>query len=228
MENISIKNWSLEDRPREKLMIHGSRVLSDAELLAILIGSGTREISAVELARKILQLSSNNLSDLGKLGVKDFMTIKGIGEAKAISIVATMELSRRRTATEPRTRPKISSSKSGYSIFSSLLNDLSHEEFWVAYLNRSNLLIERVQISQGGITGTVTDVKLIMHKCLELKACSILLAHNHPSGNLTPSEQDKQITKKTKEAAKLFDIQVLDHIIVANNKYFSFADEGII
>lgn len=228
MRTISIKNWSAEDRPREKLMTHGPRVLSEAELIAILIGSGSRELSAVELARKILTLSNNNLSELGKLTVKDFMTLKGVGEAKAISISAALELGRRRAVAEPLSREKITSSSQAFSIFSALLCDLTHEEFWVAFLNRSNLLIERAQISQGGLTGTVTDVRIIMRKALELKASSIILCHNHPSGNLSPSQQDKLITTKIKEAASLFDIQLLDHIIIGNNKYLSFADEAII
>lgn len=228
MSTLSIKEWSAEDRPREKLMQHGARVLSDAELIAILIGSGNRELSAVELSRKILALSQNNLSELGKLSVSEFTKLKGVGEAKAITITAALELGRRRSVSEPQVRPKITSSKQAFSIFSAVISDLSHEEFWVAFLNRSNLLIERVQISQGGLTGTVTDVRLIMRKGLELKTSSLLLCHNHPSGNLQPSHQDKQVTQKLKDAAALFDIQVLDHIIVANNSYYSFADEGIL
>jgi DNA repair protein RadC len=228
MDKFSIKDWSAEDRPREKLMAHGSRVLSEAELIAILIGSGTRELSAVELARKILALSNNNLSDLGRLSIKDFMKLKGVGEAKAISISAAMELGRRRAASEPQTKAKIASSSQVFAVFRALLCDLSHEEFWVAFLNRSNLLIDRAQISQGGLTGTVTDVRIIMKKALELNSSSLILCHNHPSGNMSPSEQDKIVTSKIKDAAALFDIQLLDHIIIANNKYLSFADEGII
>lgn len=228
MSMLSIKNWSAEDRPREKLMQQGSRVLSDAELIAILIGSGTRELSAVELARKILALSENNLSELGKLSVSDYMKLKGVGEAKAITISAALELGRRRAVSEPPERPKFASSKQAFTLFSALISDISHEEFWVAFLNRSNLLIERVQISQGGLSGTVTDIRLIMRKALELKASSLLLCHNHPSGNLMPSQEDKQVTLKMKDAAAFFDIQVLDHIIIASNKYFSFADEGIL
>ncbi len=228
MDYISIKNWSVEDRPREKLMQHGPRVLSDAELIAILIGSGTREISAVELSRKILSLSSNNLAELGRLSYSDLMKIKGIGEAKAITITAALELGRRRAGSEPVSRPKITSSNDAAGIFLSLLTDIQHEEFWVAYLNRSNTLIERTRISHGGISGTITDVRLIMRKALEIYSSSIILCHNHPSGNLMPSEQDKQITQKIKEAAKLFDLTLLDHIVVGIGKYFSFADEGLI
>lgn len=228
MDYISIKNWSAEDRPREKLMQHGPRVLSDAELIAILIGSGTREISAVELSRKVMSLSSNNLDELGRLSVSDLMKIKGIGEAKAITITAALELGRRRASSEPEIKSKISSSIDAAGIFISLLTDIQHEEFWVAYLNRSNKLIERIRISQGGISGTITDVRLIMRKALEVYATSIILCHNHPSGNLTPSEQDKQITQKIKESAKLFDISLLDHIVVGLGNYFSFADEGLL
>jgi DNA repair protein RadC len=228
MNYLSIKNWSTDDRPREKLLQQGSRALSDAELIAILIGSGTRDISAVELSRKILSQNSNNLSELGKLSASDLMKIKGIGKAKAISILAALELGRRRKDSEPVTRPKITSSNEAAGIFLSLLSDIPHEEFWVAFLNRSNTLIERFQISQGGITGTVTDIRLIMKKALELRAVSVLVCHNHPSGNLEPSIQDKEITEKIKEAAKFFDIQVLDHIIIAGKNYFSFADQGLI
>lgn len=228
MKPISIKNWSVEDRPREKLMIHGARVLSDTELIAILIGSGSKELTAVELSRKILELSSNNLSELGRLEIKDFMKLKGVGEAKAISISAALELGRRRAATEPRERFKIRSSSHVFTLFNALLCDLSHEEFWVALLNRSNLLIDKVQISQGGISGTITDVRLIMKKALDYKASSIILCHNHPSGNLTPSHQDQLVTTKIKEAATLFDIKLMDHLIIANNKYYSFMDSGLI
>ncbi len=228
MKYISIKHWSAEDQPREKLLLHGPRVLSDAELIAILIGSGTKELSAVELSRKILNLSENNLSELGKLDISEFMTLKGIGEAKAITISAALELGRRRASTEPLSKPKITSSREAYMVFTSLLSDLPYEEFWVAFLNRSNTLIERFRISQGGISGTVTDVKIIMRKGLEVMASSIILCHNHPSGNLQPSPQDKKITQKIKDAAKFFEVQVLDHIIVANNSYYSFADEFII
>lgn len=228
MDYISIKNWSTDDRPREKLLQMGPRALSDSELIAILIGSGTREISAVELARKVLMLNSNNLSELGRLNAPELMKIKGIGEAKAITIIAALELGRRRKDAEPPARPKITSSSEAAAIFLPLLADIPHEEFWVAFLNRSNILIERFQISQGGITGTVTDVRLIMRKALELRAISIIICHNHPSGNMEPSQQDKEITYKIKEAAKFFDIQILDHLVIAGKNYFSFADEGLI
>lgn len=228
MAYISIKNWAAEDRPREKLGQHGARVLSDAELLAILIGTGTRELSAVELARKVLALSNNNLAELGKLSPKDFQKIKGIGEAKAISIAAALELGRRRNSAELSDKVQITSSNIAAGLFVPFLSDLPHEEFWIAYLNRSNKLIEKVLTSSGGITGTVIDVKLVMKKAVELLASGIILCHNHPSGNLKYSEQDMQITQKIKEAAKMFDINLLDHIIVAGNKYYSFADDGLL
>lgn len=229
MTYVSIKKWAADDRPREKLLNLGARSLSDAELIGILLGSGTRDLSAVELARRILTLGENNLYELGKLSVKDLTKIKGIGEAKAVTIVASLELGRRRGNSNIPDKPKITSSKDAFSIFNSLLADLPHEEFWASYFNRSNIMIERNQVSQGGISGTVTDTRLIMRKALELRASSIIVCHNHPSGNLQPSEQDKNITKKIKQAAQLFDITLLDHIIVGiNNKYFSFADEGIL
>jgi len=228
MDYLSIKNWSEEDRPREKLLRHGARVLSDAELIALLIGSGTRELSAVELARQVLAASSNNLTNLAKQSARDLIKTKGIGEAKAISIVAAMELGRRRKDSEPVLKPKITSSTEAAGVFTELLSDISHEEFWVAFLSRSNQLIERAQISQGGVSGTVTDVKIIMRKAIELLASSIIICHNHPSGNSEPSNEDKQITTKIKDAGQFFDIKLLDHIIIASNKYFSFADEGLL
>jgi DNA repair protein RadC len=228
MNYLSIKQWAAEDQPREKLLTQGSRVLSDAELLAILIGSGTRDLSAVELARKVLSQSANNLSELGKLSVKELTKVKGIGEAKAITIMAALELGRRRNGATPELKKKITSSQDAAGLFLAHLSDIPHEEFWIAYFNRSNILIEKTRISQGGISGTVTDVRLIMKKSVELLASCIILCHNHPSGNLNYSDQDLEITRKITEAAALFDIKLLDHIIVAGNKYFSFADEGLL
>ncbi len=228
MNYISIKSWAVEDRPREKLLTHGPSVLSDAELLAILIGTGTRELSAVELARKVLQLSTNNLDKLGKLSVGDIVKVKGIGKAKAISIAAALEIGRRRMLSEPIVNPQITSSKQAAELFFALVADLPHEEFWVAYLNRNNKVIEKNRISQGGVAGTVMDIKLIYKKALELLASSIIVCHNHPSGNLQSSAQDRQITQKIKEAGLFFDITLLDHIIVAGNNYISFADEGLL
>ncbi len=224
----SIKEWAVEDRPREKMLVNGVRALSEAELIAILIGSGNADESAVELSRRILASVTNNLHELGRKTISDLQKFKGIGEAKAITIMAALELGRRRKDSEPTERPKINSSADAANIFKPLLSDLPHEEFWVLLLNRNNLVIDKMIISRGGITGTVIDVRIIMKMALECLACSIILCHNHPSGNLIPSEADKEITRKIKDAGKLFDISVLDHVIVGNNSYFSFADEGLI
>ena len=224
----NIKSWAEEDRPREKLLKNGVRSLTDSELLALIIGSGTREISAVELSRIILSEASNNFDALAKKTVKELMKIKGVGEAKAISIAAALEIGRRRKDILPEKKPIIKSSKDAYRLFFSELADLPHEEFWVAFLSRSNKTLEKLRISQGGISGTVIDNRLIMKSALDNLASAILLCHNHPSGNLKPSEQDISITKKLKEAAKLFDMNVLDHIIMSDNGYYSLADEGLI
>lgn len=227
-KNLSIKDWSVEDRPREKLLSKGISSLSDAELIAIIIGSGNRDESAVELSRRILVSVQNNLNELGKLTVDDLQKYKGIGEAKAISIVAALELGRRRKLSEIIDRQKISTSRDIYEIFHSLLADLPHEEFWIVLLNRSNKIIDRIKISQGGIAGTVTDVRLILRTALEKLASAIILCHNHPSGNQKPSEADINITQKIKESGSLMDINLLDHIIITDGTYYSFADEGII
>ena len=227
-KNLSIKDWSLEDRPREKLLSKGISSLSDAELIAIIIGSGTRDESAVELSKRILGSVQHNLNELGKLSVDDLQKYKGIGEAKAIGIVAALELGRRRKLSEIIDRQKITSSHDIYEIFHPLLADLPHEEFWIVLLNRSNKIIERQKISQGGISGTVTDVRLILRMALEKLASSLILCHNHPSGNQQPSEADISITQKVKESGKLMDISLLDHIIITDGSYYSFADEGIL
>jgi len=224
--SLKIKDWALEDRPREKLLYKGISSLSDAELLAILIGSGSNDKSAVDLAREILNIASNNLNRLGKLDVHDLVKLKGIGTAKAINIMAALELGRRRKSAEIMESPKIRSSNDVYSIFNPLLADLAHEEFWLLYLNRSNKILSRHKLSQGGISGTITDVRLIIKKAIELLASSIIICHNHPSGNLDPSEADTRITQKIKEAAGYFDISLLDHIIVTDNGYYSYADNG--
>lgn len=218
----------MEDRPREKLLNKGLSSLSDAELVAILIGSGTRNETAVELAKKILVSVKNNLNELGKLTVADLRKTKGIGEAKAITIIAALELGRRRKLSDSMSRKKIMGSKDVFEYFQPILGDLPHEEFWVLLLNRSNKIIERNKISQGGISGTVIDVRMILKNAIEKLASSLILCHNHPSGNLKASEADQKITEKLKEAARLMDIQVLDHLIVTDNAYFSFADEGIL
>lgn len=227
-EKQSIKFWEVEDRPRERLLSKGIQSLSNTELIAILIGSGTREISAVELARKILMKADNNLIMLGKFSVDDLEKQKGIGKAKAISIIAALELGRRRKFSEVLPRPKITSSKDACEIIFPLISDLQHEEFWVLLLNRSNIIIDKYKISQGGIAGTVIDVKIILKKVVEKLASSVILCHNHPSGNIEPSEADIGITRKLKEAVEVMDIKLLDHIIVADKSYFSFLDEGIL
>jgi DNA repair protein RadC len=224
--NLSIKNWAVEDRPREKLLYKGISTLSDAELIAILLGSGNSDLSAVDLARKILNMAGNNLNKLGKLDHRDLVRLKGVGIAKAVNIMAALELGRRRKAADIVQEKKVRSSSDVYEIFHSLLSDLNHEEFWVLYLNRSNKIVSRQRISQGGISGTITDVRLIMKTAIELLASSIVVCHNHPSGNREPSEADIRITGKIKEAAAFFDITLLDHIIVTDSGYYSFADNG--
>lgn len=222
-----ILSWAEEDRPREKLLLKGKAALSDAELIAILIGSGTRELSAVDLSKLILQSVNNNLNELAKLSINDLMKFKGIGEAKAISIAAALELGRRRKDSEVLKKPKVSSSSDAYEAIRPYLMDLQHEQFWVLLLNRANEVIKPHQISIGGVAGTVADPKIIFKAALEYLASAIILVHNHPSGNLTPSQADKELTKKVKEAGKMLDIPVLDHLIFGDNGYFSFADEGI-
>lgn len=225
---LNIREWSPEDRPREKLLLKGTSALSEAELIAILIGSGTTKTSAVELAKKVLQLSKNNLNELARMGVKDLMKIKGIGEAKAITIVAALELGRRRKAQDVEEKPKISSSKDAFDLIQGDLMDLPHEEFWVLLLNRMNQVVKKKRISEGGVTGTVADPKIIYKLALEDLATGVIVAHNHPSGNLKPSQSDIDLTRKLKEAGKFLEVQLLDHLIIANRNYFSFADEGLI
>ncbi len=225
---FTIRNWAPGDRPREKLLQKGKFSLTDAELIAILIGSGNNKESAVELSKKILSSTKNNLNLLGKLTVQQLMQFHGIGEAKAISIIAAMELGRRRRSEEALEQVKITSSNSVYELLQPILGELPHEEFWILYLNNANKIIEQLQISKGGITGTLVDVRLTLKKALELGAVSLILAHNHPSGNLTPSESDKQLTKKLKTASESLDIKILDHLIVTEKSFFSFADEGLL
>lgn len=224
---FSIANWSEDDKPREKLMLKGKNALSDAELIAILIGSGSRNESAVDLSKRILASVDNNLNSLGKLSVSQLMQFKGIGEAKAISIIAAMELGRRRRAEEAVELIKITSSKMIFEIMQPLIGELPHEEFWIVYLNNSNKILSKSQLSKGGITGTLVDVRLVFKNALEMGATALILCHNHPSGTLVPSDADKQITKKLKSAGESLEIKVLDHLIVTENNYFSFVDEGI-
>ena len=227
-KNLTIKDWALEDRPREKLLSKGLSSLTDAELIAILIGSGIKNESAVELAKKILKAVKNNLNELGKLSVEDLMTSKGIGEARAITIIAALELGRRRKLADIMEKKKISGSKDVFEFFQPVLADLPYEEFWILLLNRSNKIIEKFKISQGGISGTVIDVRMILKNAIEKLASSIILCHNHPSGNLQPSEADKKITTKLKDAANIMDMQVLDHLIITDSSFYSFADEGML
>ena len=227
-KKLSIKEWAVEDRPREKMLLKGIRSLSEAELIAILIGSGSTNESAVELSKRVLASANNNLNELGKKTINDYQEFKGIGPAKAITISAAMELGRRRKESQPVEKAKVVSSGDAAAIFKPLLSDLPHEEFWILLLNRNNMMIEKIQISQGGLSGTVIDVRIILKMAIEKLACSIILCHNHPSGNLVPSEADKEITRKIKEAGKHMDIPVLDHVIIGNDSYFSFADEGLI
>ena len=228
MNNISIKDWSEDDRPREKLLKKGIQTLSDAELVAILIGSGNTEMSAVELSKNILLANENNLNKVAKNSVRNLMKFKGIGEAKAISILSALELGKRREAVVVNEQKKISSSQDIFQIMNIKFRDLPYEEFWVVYLNHSNKIIHKEKMSQGGISGTVVDVRLILKKAIEYLASSIILSHNHPSGQLKPSQQDIEITQKLKKASAYLDISVLDHIIIADNQFFSFADEGVL
>jgi len=226
-EYLSIKDWAEEDRPREKLMLKGKQALSDAELMAVLLGSGTVSMSAVELAKQILQDSNNNLNDLAKCSVKDLQKFKGIGEAKAITIVSALELGRRRKEAEHVKRDKITGSGDVYELMKPHLLDLYYEEFWVLFLNRGNAVIKKEKISSGGVSGTVADPKVIFKRALEETACGLILVHNHPSGALKPSTADIDLTRKLREGAKLLDMQVLDHVIFTDNGYYSFGDEGI-
>lgn len=223
-----VKDWSEDDRPREKLMLRGINSLTNAELLAILIGSGTRGESVVDLSKRILNDYKNNLHELGKVGVHELTKkYKGVGPAKAISIVAALELGKRRQSHEVIEKPKISSSNDSYKILAPLVSDLRHEEFWILLLNRANMVIHKMRISSGGQVGTVVDVSTIIKAALDYFALGIILCHNHPSGNLRPSREDMNITEKLKNAASLFDIRVLDHLIITNSGYYSFADEGV-
>ncbi len=225
--NFPITNWSEDDKPREKLMLKGKSALSDAELIAILIGSGSRNESAVGLSKRILASVDNNLNALGKLSIQQLMNFKGIGEAKAISIISAMELGRRRRAEEAVELKKIASSKMIFDIMQPIIGELPHEEFWVLYLNNSNKVLSKSQQGKGGITGTVVDVRLVFKTALEIGATALILCHNHPSGTLIPSDADKLITRKLKAAGQNMDIQVLDHVIITENGFYSFNDEGI-
>lgn len=224
----SIKNWAEDDRPREKFLLKGRNSLSDSELLAIIMGSGSRDESAVELAKRILASVENNWNSLALLTAKDLCKFKGVGEAKAISIITALEIGRRRLAQGFTEKPKINSSKDAVVLLQSLMGDLKVEEFWVLYLNHGNFVVKKEQISKGGISHTAVDTRIIFKTALEELATGIVLAHNHPSGNLKPSRDDEKITKKIKEAGRILDIELLDHIIVTQTGFYSFAEKGIL
>jgi len=223
-----IRTWSEDDRPREKLMEKGCTVLSDAELLAILLGSGSRDLSAVSLAREILASVSNNLVELGKLGRSDLSRFRGMGDAKSASVMAAMELGRRRRSVEARQYPKLTSSREAYEYFLQNMGDLPHEEFWAMYLNRANRIVSLRKMSEGGMSSTVADPKKIYSKALDDKAAAVIVAHNHPSGNLSPSTEDKKLTVKLRKAGHVLECPLLDHLIITDRGYYSFADEGML
>lgn len=226
--SLSIKNWSENDRPREKLVQKGKSVLSDAELLAILIGSGNKNESAVDLCKRIMATASNNLNALGKLSLQQLMEFNGIGEAKAVTIIAALELGRRRRIEDALVKPKVNNSKKVFELMQPVIGELSHEEFWILYLNNANQIRVKQQLSKGGITGTLVDIRLVLKKALELNAVALILCHNHPSGTLIPSEADKKLTHKLRNAAESLDIKVIDHLIITEKAYFSFADENLL
>ena len=227
-QNYPIKQWAKDDRPREKLLLKGSAHLSDTELLAILVHNGTRNKTALDLAKDILKAGKDNLMELGKLSMRDFMKIKGIGEAKAITIVAALELGRRRSAAIPAAKTVVTNSTAVAGYLQNLLKDYQHEVFAVMFLNRANKINHFQIISEGGITGTVADPRVILKRALEENAVSLILCHNHPSGSLRPSKADEDLTFKIREAAKYFDIKVIDHLILSEDGYYSFADEGLL
>ena len=222
-----INQWAEDDRPREKFLLKGKSSLSDSELLAILIGSGSRNESAVQLCQRILASANNNLSQLGKLSINQLTEFKGIGEAKAIAIAAALELGRRRRSEDALVLDKITSSKAVFEIMQPIIGELPHEEFWILYLNNSNKVIHKAQISKGGYTGTVVDTRIIFKTALECNATSLILTHNHPSGKLLASDADKDVTKKLKLAGQQLDILILDHIIITETGFYSFNDNGI-
>jgi DNA repair protein RadC len=223
-----ILSWAEEDRPREKLLLKGKAALSDAELIAILLGMGTVDFSAVDVAKSVLSAANNNLNELARMTVNDLTKLKGIGPAKAITIVSALELGRRRKESESLRRRRITSAADAYDEIKPYLLDKPHEEFWILLLNRANEVMRPVQISSGGVAGTVADPKMIFKHALEQLASSIILIHNHPSGNLTPSQADKDLTRKLKEAGRMLDLPILDHLIFTDKSYFSFADEGLL
>ena len=228
MEKLTIKSWALDDRPREKLLHKGKISLSDAELIAILIGSGNKDESAVALSKRILKSVNDNINDLAKLSVEKLMTFKGIGEAKAITIITALELGKRRQLENILDKPSINCSKDVFDLMQPIIGDVVHEEFWALFLNNSNKVLEKYQISKGGLTSTIVDIRLLFKRALEFASVGVIVCHNHPSGKLQPSNSDKELTQKIKQAALTLDIKLLDHLIITEKTYFSFADEGIL
>ena len=226
--SLPISEWALDDKPREKLMQKGSALLSNAELLAILIGSGSRKQSALALAKIILDSTGQRFTILGKSGLEQLLQFEGIGRAKAATIMAAMEIARRCKGEDLQAQTKIKDSETAYRVLAPKLSDLPHEEFWILYLNNANGVIQISQLSKGGLTGTLVDIRLVLRKALELGAVALILGHNHPSGNLQPSNADKELTRKLQEAVKVFDIRILDHLIITQNHYFSFADQNVL
>lgn len=222
-----LRYWAEEDRPREKFLSKGKTALTDAELLALVIGSGNRNETAVALCQRMLQQSGNSLNTLSRLSVAQLMQFKGIGQVKAITIAAVLEIARRKRAEESRPHHKVSSSRSIFELMQPELGDLPHEEFWIIYLNNANRVLRKVQLSKGGLTGTVVDIRIVFKTALELSSTQLILCHNHPSGSLKPSDADRQITRKLKTAGEQLDIKVLDHVIVTDSGWFSFADDGL-
>ena len=225
--NANAKHWSADDRPRDKLLSKGVSALSDAEIISLLLSTGTKELSAVDIAKSVLHLSNNCLRELGKLSFAEMVKIKGIGTAKAVILIAALELGRRRKEAEAIEKEIIASSRDAYHVFEPVLSDIHHEEFWILLLKRNNAIIKRQKVSQGGVHGTVVDPKIIFKHAIESLASSIVLCHNHPSGNVNPSPQDVELTRKIVYGGKVIEIAVLDHIIVGEKKFFSFSDEGI-
>ena len=228
MDKLTIKSWALDDRPREKLLAKGKAALSDAELIAILIGSGNRNESAVALSKRILSAANGNIYELAKLSVEKLTEFNGIGEAKAIAIITALELGKRRQLEVALEKPKIVSSKNVANLMQPIIGDLDHEEFWVLFLSNSNKVLAKSQVSKGGLTATVVDIRLLFKRALELVSVAIIVCHNHPSGKLQPSVADKNLTEKMKQAGNTLDIKLLDHLIITEKAYFSFADEGLL
>ncbi|MDG1039240.1 MAG: DNA repair protein RadC [Polaribacter sp.] len=228
MKKLTIKSWALEDRPREKLLLKGKTVLSDAELIAILIGSGTKKESAVALSKRILSSVNNNINELAALTYEQLIKFNGIGEARAVSIITALELGKRRRFEQVSQKPIVQSSATAFEILQPIIGELAHEEFWVLYLNNANKVLAKKQLSKGGITATMVDVRLLFKEAVALAAVGILVSHNHPSGKLKPSKFDELLTKKIKNAGETLDIKLLDHLIITQKDYFSFADNSML